>query len=197
MLDQLLNLIQQQGQQAVVNNPAVPNEYNNEVLGEAGNSIMSGLQQALAGGGLSQVMNMFSQGGSSGGGIGSLLNNPMVQGIISQFTGSLTNRFNVDPSQAAGISQSLIPQVLSSFAGKVADPNDSSIDINGVMQSLTGGNTSGIDFQGLLSKFQGAGGDFDGDGDVDLQDIIARVSGGASQSGGAGGLMDMIKGFMK
>lgn len=197
MLDQLLNLIQQQGQQAIVSNPAVPDEYNNEVLGEAGDSIMSGLQQALAGGGLSQVMNMFSQGGSAGGGIGSLLKNPMVQGIVSQFTGSLTNRFNVDPSQAAGISQSLIPQVLSSFAGKVEDPNDSSIDINGVMQSLTGGNTSGIDFQGLLSKFQGAEGDFDGDDDVDLQDIIARVSGGASQPGGAGVMMDMINGFMK
>jgi hypothetical protein len=151
MLDQLLNLIQQHGQESVVANPAIPNEHNNEVLGEAGNSIMSGLQQALAGGGLTQVMNMFSQGGSSGGGIASLLNNPMVQGIISQFTGSLTNRFNVDPSQAAGISQSLIPQVLSNFAGKVADPNDSSLDINGVMQSLTGGNTSGIDFQGLLN----------------------------------------------
>jgi hypothetical protein len=197
MLDQLLNLIQQQGQQSVIDNPAVPNKYNQDVLGEAGNSITNGLQQALAGGGLAQVMNMFSQGGSSGGGMASLLNNPMVQGIISQFTGSLTNRFNVDPSQAAGISQSLIPQVLSNFAGKVADPNDSSLDINGVMQSLTGGNTSGIDFQSLLTKFQGAGGDFDGDGDVDLQDIIARVSGGVSQSGGAGGLMDMIKGFMK
>jgi hypothetical protein len=197
MLDQLLNLIQQQGQQSVIDNPAVPNEYNQDVLGEAGNSITNGLQQALAGGGLAQVMNMFSQGGSSGGGMASLLSNPMVQGIISQFTGSLTNRFNVDPSQAAGISQSLIPQVLSNFAGKVADPNDSSLDINGVMQSLTGGNTSGIDFQSLLTKFQGAGGDFDGDGDVDLQDIIARVSGGVSQSGGAGGLMDMIKGFMK
>ncbi|HLO82030.1 MAG TPA: hypothetical protein VK166_13775 [Chitinophagaceae bacterium] len=196
MLDQLLNLIQQQGQESVVNNPAIPNNYNNDVLGEAGNSIMSGLQQALAGGGLTQVMNMFSQG-SSGNGISSLLNNPMVQNIVQQFTGKLTNQYNVSADQASQVSESLIPQVLSSFAGKVTDPNDSSIDINGVMQSLTGGNTSGIDFQGLLNKFQGAGGDFDGDGDVDLQDIIARVSGGASQSGGAGGLMDMIKGFMK
>jgi hypothetical protein len=197
MLDQLMNLIRQQGQQSVVDNPAIPNEYNNDVLGEAGNSITSGLQQVLAGGGLTQVMNMFSQGGSSGAGIASLLNNPMVQGIISQFTGSLTNKFNVDASQASGISQSLIPQVLASFAGKVADPNDSSLDINSVMQSLTGGGASGIDFQGILSKFQGGGGDFDGDGDVDMQDIIARVSGGASQPGGAGGLMDMVKGFLK
>jgi hypothetical protein len=191
MLDQLLNLIQQQGHQTVVENPAIPNEYNSEVLGEAGNSIMSGLQQALAGGGLNQVMNMFSQGGAQGG-AGSLLNNPMVQGIIQQFTGTLTNQFSVSPDHASQVSQGLIPQVLSSFAGKVADPNDQSVDINGVMQSLLGGNASGIDFQGLLSKFQGAGGDVDGDGDADLQDIMARISGS-----GGGGLMDMVKGMFK
>jgi hypothetical protein len=191
MLDQLLNLIQQQGQQAVVENPAIPNEYNDQVLGEAGNSIMSGLQQALAGGGLTQVMNMFSQGGSQNG-VGSLLNNPMVQGIIQQFTGKLTNQFSVSPDQASQVSQNLIPQVLSNFAGKVTDPNDQSVDINGVMQSLLGGNASGIDFQGVLSKFQGAGGDVDGDGDADLQDIMARISGG-----GGGGLMDMVKGMLK
>lgn len=195
MLDQLLNLIQQRGQESVVNNPAIPNQYNNQVLGEAGNSITSGLQQALAGGGLTDVMRMFSQGGS-GGGLTSLLNNPLVQNIVQSFTGKLTSQFNIDPSQASQVSQNLIPDVLSNFAGKVTDPNDTSIDINSVMGSLTGGNTSGIDFQGLLSKFQGAGGDYDGDGDSDLQDIIARVTGGASQTGG-GGLMDMVKGFFK
>lgn len=194
MLDQLLNLIQQNGQQAVVNNPAIPNQYNDQVLNEAGSSIMSGLQQALAGGGLTQVMKMFSQGGS-GGGLASLLSNPAVQGIMQQFTGKLTNQFNIAPDQASQVSESLIPSVLQGFAGKVTDPNDTSLDINGVMQQLTGGNAGGIDFQGLLSKFQGAGGDVDGDGDADLQDIIARVSGGA-QSGG-GGVMDLMKNLFK
>ncbi len=101
----------------------------------------------------------------------------------------------MNPAQAAQVSGNLIPQVLQQFTGRVADPNDSSIDINSVMQSLTGGQTSGINFQDLLQKFQGAGGDVDGDGDTDLQDIIAKVSGGARQSAGSGGgLADMIKG---
>lgn len=193
MLDQLMNLLQEKGQQDVVNNPAIPNEHNNEVLGEAGNSIMSGLQQALAGGGLGQIMKMFGQGGSGGGGIASLMSNPMVLNMIQSFTGKLTNQFNVNPAQAQQVSANLIPDVLSGFAGKVTDPNDTSIDINGVMQSLSGGNAGGIDFQGILSKFQGQGGDADGDGDVDLNDIMAKLGGG----GQAGGLMDMVKGFLK
>jgi hypothetical protein len=193
MLDQLMNLIQEKGQQGVVNNPAIPNEFNSEVLGEAGNTITSGLQQALAGGGLSQIMKMFGQGGS-GGGIASLMSNPMVLNMVQSFTGKLTNQFNVNPAQAQQVSANRIPEVLSGFAGKVADPNDTSIDINGVMQSLSGGNAGGIDFQGILSKFQGQGGDADGDGDVDLNDIMAKLSGGGGQ---AGGLMDLVKGFLK
>ena len=193
MLEQLLDLIKQQGEDAVVRNPAIPNEQNSQVLSEAGSSIMSGLQGALAGGGLSQVMKLFSGGGSGG---GSILDNPLVQNIMQSFTGQLTNQFNVNPSQAAQVSSNLIPQVLQQLAGRVTNPNDSSIDINSVMQSLTGGQTSGINFQDLLVKFQGAGGDVDGDGDADLQDIIARVSGGARQSSGSGGgLADMMKGL--
>lgn len=192
MLEQLLDLIKQQGEETVVRNPAIPNEQNNQVLSEAGNSIMKGLQGALAGGGLSQVMKLFSNNGSGG---GSILDNPLVQNIVQSFTGQLTSQFQVNPAQAAQVSGNLIPQVLQQFTGRVADPNDSSIDINSVMQSLTGGQTSGINFQDLLQKFQGAGGDVDGDGDTDLQDIIAKVSGGARQSAGSGGgLADMIKG---
>lgn len=190
MLEQLMELIQQSGQQQVVQNPAIPNEHNEQVMAEAGNSIVGGLQQALSGGGLSQVMSLFGQGGSSQG-LNSLMNNPAVQGIISQFAGKLSGQFNVDPSQAGQVSANLIPQVLHGLAGKVSDPNDSSIDINGVMQSLAGGQAGGIDFNGLLQKF--SGGDVDGDGDTDLQDIMAKMSGGS----GGGGMMDMVKGLFK
>ena len=194
MLEQLLDLIKQHGQDSVVQNPAISNEQNSQVLSEAGNSIMSGLQGALAGGGLSQVMKLFGGGGS---GAGSILDNPLVQNIMQSFTGKLTNQYQLNPAQASQVSSNLIPQVLQGLSGKVADSNDTSLDINGVMQSLTGGQTGGINFQDLMQKFQGAGGDVDGDGDTDLQDIIARVSGGAKQaSGSGGGLMDMMKGLL-
>jgi hypothetical protein len=194
MLEQLLDLIKQHGQDSVVQNPAISNEQNSQVLGEAGNSIISGLQGALAGGGLSQVMKLFGGGGS---GAGSILDNPLVQNIMHSFTGKLTSQYQLNPAQASQVSSNLIPQVLQGLSGKAADPNDTSLDINGVMQSLTGGQTGGINFQDLMQKFQGAGGDVDGDGDADLQDIIARVSGGAKQaSGSGGGLMDMMKGLL-
>jgi hypothetical protein len=142
MLEQLLQIIQQHGQDTVVNNPAVPNEHNEAVMNEAGQSIFSGLQQAMAGGGLSQITSLLG-GGSGGNSISSLASNPVVQNIISSFAGKLSGQFNVNAASAQQIGSDLIPQVLSKLGGQVNDPGNSSIDINSVIGSLTGGGPAG------------------------------------------------------
>jgi hypothetical protein len=203
MLDQLLKTLISQGQEQVIQNPAIPNEYNQQVLGEAGNSIVSGLQGMLANGGLSQIMHLFSGGGSGqqtqAGGIAGLLTNPIVQNIVQSFTGRLTQQYNVNPAAAQQVGNSLIPQVLQSLSQRVNDPGDSSIDFNSVIQSLTGGQAGNTNFNDLAARFGNAGGDVDGDGDTDLQDIIASVSGAArsQQQASGGGIMDMISGLLK
>jgi hypothetical protein len=98
------------------------------------------------------------------------------------------------------VGNSLIPEVLQRFSQQVSDPNDSSVDFNSVIQSLTGGQAGGTNFNDLASRFSNLGGDADGDGDTDLQDIIVSVSGAArtnQQASGGNGIMDMISGFMK
>lgn len=206
MLEKLFSLVKEQGFDSVINNPEVPNEQNDAVLASATDSVAGGLQNALASGGLQNVLSMFgNNGNSNSGGIGSLLNNPIVQSIIGNFTNKLTNEHGINSNQASGIAGNLIPSVISSLIGKTKDPNDSSFDMNSIISSLTGGSQqqaggNGFDFNGILSKFTGGGGlDSDGDGQVELSDIVSKVTGGAqqAQAGGGGGLMDMIKGFMK
>ncbi|MBL0356300.1 MAG: hypothetical protein IPP72_05170 [Chitinophagaceae bacterium] len=203
MLENLFNLFKEQGTEAVINNPAVPNEQNNAVLASATHSVAEELQGTLAGGGLQNVLSLFGKGGSGSG--SSLLDNPIVSNIISNFTNKLTNNHGIASDQAGGIAGNLIPGVLSNLISKTNNPNDSSFDINGIIGSLTGGGNAqagagGFDLNGILSKFSGGGGlDADGDGQIEISDIVSKVTGGAqqAQSGGGGGLMDMIKGFMK
>jgi hypothetical protein len=201
MLDQLLKTLINQGQQQVVENPAVPNELNHQVIGEAGRSIVDGLQGALAGGGLTQIIGMLSGGGqqAQGSGLAGLISNPMVQSMIQSFTGKLTGQYNLNPAAASQLGNQLIPDVLSRFTQQVSDPNDRSVDINSVLQSLTGGQMVGMNFNDLAGKLAGSvSGDKDGDGDVDLQDIMASVSGAAASNRNAsGGIMDMIGQLMK
>ena len=212
MLEQLFNLIKNESQNEIINNPAIPNEHNNHAVGLATDSIFSGLQGALANGGLKDVLGMFAGGNTSS-------NNPIVGGIINNLVGGLMNKFGIDSPMATSIASSLIPSILGKIVHKTKDPNDSSFDINGIIGALTGGNSSqgspvqipglqqqqgggGIDFGGILKNLAGGAIDSNHDGSIGLDDLsglIGKVTGGAQQQNQqqqGGGIMDLLKGFM-
>ena len=54
MLEQILKLVKQQGQQSVVENQNVPNNLNNQVMAGAANTITGSLQNILSNGGLQE-----------------------------------------------------------------------------------------------------------------------------------------------
>lgn len=184
MLDNLLNLVKQHAGSSIINNPAVPNEKNEEAVTVAGQSITGGLQQLISQGGLKQVLAMFSGKEE----INSA--NPAVQQVSGNVAQNLMDKLGLDQQQAGSVAGGLVPDVLKNLVNKTNDPNDSSFDIQSIFNSLSGGSTSGMNVQGLLNKFKG-GLDQDGDGDVDLQDLTAAFSG----KGGSGGVIDKIKGL--
>jgi hypothetical protein len=201
MLEQLLRTLVTQGQQPVVQNPQIPNELNRQVIGEAGGAIMNVLQGMMANGGLTQIMRLFAAGGQGqAAGLAGMLANPMVQQMIQSFTGRLTNQYSLSPDAAHQVGQSLIPSVLQNFTRQVGDPNDPSIDLNGIMRTLAGGQASGFDFNGLASRF--AGQSAEPEMDTQLQDLIASLSGGArsqqeQQPASGNPIMDMLSQMMK
>ncbi len=176
MLDQLLDLVKSNAQDLIVNNQAVPNQFNEAAIGEAGSAIQNGLSSALQNGNIQDVLGMF-------GDTQNLQNNPVVGNIVSQLAGSLGNKFGVDASQAQNIAASLIPQVLSQFTQKTNDPGDSSFNINDIMSNLSGGKAQGVDFGNIVSQLQSGKG-------VDFGGLASQLLGGNK-----GGLGDMIGGF--
>lgn len=209
MLEQISELVKQFGQDTVVNNPDVSNEENNAVLAEATNTITSGMQNMLAGGGLQDIISMFTGGRdgsqlSSQDGITGLLKNPMVAMMIGHLISKLVSKFRMNPSQASNISNNLIPNVLNGLITRTNsnNPADDSFDFNDLIGSLTGGNTptaesgGGFNFQGLLEQLTKDG----GNGGFNLQDIVNQVTRGAQQNQeqqarSGGGFADLIKGF--
>lgn len=192
MLQDLLNLVKEHATESVVNNPAIPNSQNNAVISDATHSIADGLQKELSGGGLQNILSMFGGGGNSN----SLMSNPIVGSIISNFTNKLTGNYGVQSSQASGIAASLIPGVISSLISKTQDPNNSNFTMDGLLHSLTGGASTqtaqqqggGFSFQNLIGQIAGGNGG-------GLQNIISSVTGGAQQQQGGGGLMNVISGL--
>lgn len=218
MLDQLFDLVKKFGQDTVVTNPDVPNEHNESVMADATKTIAGGFQNVLAGGGFQNILDLFKGGGSSskssGGGIGNLIKNPMVTMMIGHFISKLVGKYKMAPAAASGVANNLIPNTLTDLINKTNDPANPNTTLDGIIGSLTGGRqqdeelaaTAGNSspLQDLLDKFTGGGdGNAGSGGGFDLQDIIGKLTNKAQNNmqdgtqGGGGGLMDIIKGFMK
>lgn len=214
MLEQISQLVKQYGKEAVIDNPDIPNEENNAVLAEATSTITGGMQNMLAGGGLQDIISMFTGGGNKQGnqtsGIGGLIKNPMVSMMIGHLVSKLVGKFKMNSGQASQVANNLIPNVLNGLVTKTADndPSNDAFDLNDLIGSLTGGNTAtatsggGFDFQGLIEQFTGRGNKTTNGngGGFDLQDVISQVTRGAQQNQeqqakGGGAITDLIKGF--
>ena len=207
MLEELFNLVKGTATESVINNTDVPNENNNAVIAEATNTVASGLRNLVAGGGLQNILSLFSGGQQQSS--KSLLSNPIVNMMVGHFSGKLMSKYNLGGAQASNVANSLIPNVLSDLINKTNDPNNSSFSIEGLLNSLTGGQSAqvareqqasgntGFNFQELISQF---GGGQSNEGGGGLMDIVSKLAGGAQaqqQKNAGGGLMDMIQGFLK
>ncbi len=153
MLENLLDLIKQNAGNAIIDNPAIPNQHNDAAISEAGNSIVDGLKKMISSGNTQDVVNLFNHQG------GDIANNPAAQQISGGFIQNLMDKFGLDKGAASGIAGNLIPQVLQKLVHKTNDPNDKSFDIQGILGQLTNGQQggSGFDLQGLIGQFTGGG----------------------------------------
>ena len=210
MLEELFNLVKGSATENVVNNPDVPNEHNNAVIAEATNTVASGLRNMVAGGGLQNILSLFSSGQQQNS--KSLLSNPIVNMMIGHFSSKLSSKYGLGGNQAGSIANNLIPNVISGLINKTNDPNDSSFSIESLLNSITGGQSeqvaqeqqsggnAGFNFQDLISQFTNSGQSGGSSGGGGLMDIVSKLAGGAQaqqQKNGGGGLMDMIQGFLK
>ena len=200
MLKEIFDLVRGNAEETVIRNPEVPDQYNNEVVAEATNTVASGMRNMVAGGGLQSLLSLFSGGNSSRKG---LLQNPIVNMMMGHFASKLMNKFSMNNAQANNVSGHLIPDVLSNLINKTNDPNDSSFSLEKLIGSITGkkeqvtagGNGNGIG--DLISRFTG-GGNGSGENGGGLLDVIKQFAGGAQeQQARNGNLMDLIKGFMR
>lgn len=132
MFEQLLQLVKENAGDAIINNPAIPNEHNDAAIETAAGSLFDNLKGAAAGGNLDGIMNLFNQGGD-------VSNNPLVNNLSSGVAGDLMKKFGLDSGAAGNIVQSLLPVVMNKLVNKTNDPGDSSFDLQGIIGSLTGG----------------------------------------------------------
>lgn len=195
MLKELFDLVKGNATETVISNPDIPNEYNDEVVAEATNTVASGFRNIVAGGGIQSLLSLFGGGNNKK----SLLSNPIVSMMMGHFAGKLMNKFNLNNNQANNLSGNLIPSVLGNLINRTNDPNDQGFSLEKLLGSITGkkelaAQGPGGGLQDILRQFNGNG---QGNGGG-LMDIIKDLASGAQQQQQQqGNLMDLIKSFTR
>lgn len=154
MIDQLKDVVTQFTQKEVEGNAGIDNQLAGSVAQETGSSILEGLQSAISGGNISDVMSLAGNGD-----VNSLSSNPVVKNIIESLTSNLTRKVGLDGATSSGFAGSIIPQILSSVLGN----KSGGFNITDILGSLTGGN-------GTLDQNK--------DGKIGFDDAVAAVKNG-------------------
>lgn len=183
MFDQLSELVKQFGNEAVVNNPAIPNEQNDAVMQEAEGSILSGLKEMVTSGNISDLSGLLAGNSAIN------ASNPVVKQLTEKVSGDLGEKFGLSAQAAGSVAGGLIPQILSGLINKAKDPNQPGFNITDLISAISGGKGGGL--MDAVSKYGGQFGlDQNNDGKVDMNDAMAAVS----KKGGLGGLFGKLFG---
>ncbi len=131
MFEQLLRLVKENAGDAIIKNPAIPNERNDEAIETAAGSIMNSLKGQAGSGNLDSILDIFKGSGQASA-------SPVVNNLTTGVAGDLMKKFGLDSGAAGNIVNQIVPVVMNQLKKKTNDPNDSSIDLEGVIGSLTG-----------------------------------------------------------
>ncbi len=150
MLENLLQLVKDNANDDIINNAHIPNEKNDHAVEETANSLFEGLKEQANGGHMQDLLQMFQSGGNLG-----TSGNPVMNKLTSGVAGNLMQKLGISNVAAMSVVAGILPKVMNSFVNKTNDPNDSSFDLGGILGTLTGGKTNGMDLSTIGSMFSG------------------------------------------
>lgn len=194
MLDQLLAMVKEIGQEQVVNNSLVPNEHNEAVMATASESILGTMQQAIANGRGEEMMGMFKSNNSA-----EIMASPLAQEMQDGFVANAQQQLGLSSNVVKGLAITMIPIIISKLVKRTNSTAevDNGFSIEGLLGGLTGGSHSGgggMDIGSLIGQFTG-GGQQGGGGIADILQNLTGGGGGQQAGGGQSMISNLIKGF--
>ncbi len=143
MLKQLMEIVQANADEAIVKNPSIPNSKNKAAMKATAGSILNNLKKTAGGGQLDTIKELF-QGKTEA------ASSPVINQLSGNVTSDLMKKFGINQNAASGIVQQILPVVMKQLINRTNDPNDKSINLEGILGTLTKGGGKGGLLGGLL-----------------------------------------------
>ena len=145
MLEQLMKIVEQHAQESIVQNSAIPNQFNNAAIKEVSNQIFNNLKGQVNQGNMQQIIAMFQAGGGR-----AVAQHPVVSSIILSVTSSLASKFTLPADVAQNVANQMVPSVINQVIRKTNDLRDIDFDLQQMMRGMSGNNS--LDITGMLGQ---------------------------------------------
>jgi hypothetical protein len=193
MLENLLQMVKEIGQEQVVNNSLIPNEQNEAVMATASETILASFQQAIANGRGDELLSMFQSNSSA-----EIMSNPLAQDIQDGFMNNAGQKLGLNSNVVKGLAVTMIPILISKLVKRTNStaPENSGFSLEGLLGDLVGGGggkqQGGLDIGSLIGQFTG-GGQQGGSG---IGGMLQQLIGGGQRGGGQQDMIgNLVRGF--
>ncbi|MFV0468937.1 MAG: DUF937 domain-containing protein [Dysgonomonas sp.] len=141
MLDGIVDLVKKEALGVISNNTDVPDDKKEVAVETTTSALVDGFKEHFTLDNLSSITSLFNGGSDTNG-----LENSLQSSVIS----ALTDKVGLNKDVATSISSAVIPALFGLLSKKSNDENDS-FSIESLVNSLTGGKSSG----GILGALKG------------------------------------------
>ncbi|MBW4890195.1 hypothetical protein KXQ82_10730 [Mucilaginibacter sp. HMF5004] len=104
MFEKLFQLVKNNADKAVINNPTIQEKDHESVMTEASSSIIDVLKKQIESGRLKDLVTFFQ--------IKGIYNNALVNSMINKFANRLNTYYGIAPNAAYKVAEELIPSVM-------------------------------------------------------------------------------------
>ena len=133
MKDQLTRLVEANAGKAIVQNDAIPNQFNQAAIEEVANGVFNSIKSKVNNGNTDSIVEIFQRAGSNPSNENAVMNE-----MIASVTNAFSVKFGVSANAATNAVSDLIPTVMRQLIEKTNDPADHSLEMQGVLASLAG-----------------------------------------------------------
>ncbi len=145
MLDQLMRIVEQNAQQPIVENKAIPDQLNNAAIREVTNQIFNSLKGQVAAGNMQQVIGLFQTGVTK-------QPSQVVSSIVETVGRSLAGKFSISQDVAQQVASRIVPLVMTQVIKKTNDPRDIDFDLQQMLRGMSGNNQ--LDISSMIPQQQ-------------------------------------------
>lgn len=134
MMDKIKSIVREFSDDAIINNPAIPNDKNEQAIDTTATSLVNHLKAEAQTGNTNSLLEMLRKDDDPA-------LNPSVNRVSTGVAADLVKSLGIDNGAATGIVNKIIPPIISTVRNKAKDPNDRDFNLQSFLLSFgKGGN---------------------------------------------------------